>query len=250
MAEELTKKVDAVKELFKDFSNFIELDDLRSYILFTLTGQVPTNILAQMGLGGGKETISLPYNPIWSIYYQKINLFSSGSLIIYLKSDPITKEFILEKDDPLFKTVLNPDEMSLAFRGKEKFLFPKISDCSAIGKEVMNIQVDDLFHTLESFMAVTEPNILFVLDAKTDSDPDLIFAFNMMPEMTTLLKKNILKVDVYFDSDHKTKGMTYLKREEDYTLKFLKEIKEVSHAELYKSAFSYVLHIKSFNKPF
>ena len=109
MAEELTKKVDAVKELFKDFSNFIELDDLRSYILFTLTGQVPTNILAQMGLGGGKETISLPYNPIWSIYYQKINLFSSGSLIIYLKSDPITKEFVLEKDDPMFKTVLNPN---------------------------------------------------------------------------------------------------------------------------------------------
>ena len=123
MAEELTKKIDAVKELFKDFSNFIELDNFRNYLLFTLTGQVPTNLLAQMGLGGGKETISLPYNPIWGIYYQKINLFSAGSLIVYLKSDVITEEFLLEKDAPIFKEHLNPDEMSLAFRGKEKFLF-------------------------------------------------------------------------------------------------------------------------------
>ena len=250
MAEDIKKKIDEVKELFKGFSNFIELDDFRNYLLFTLTGQVPSNILAQMGLGGGKETISLPYNPIWSIYYQKINLFSAGSLIIYLKSDPITEKFLLEKDAEIFKKHLNPEEMSLAFRGKEKFLFPKISDCSTFEKEVMNIQIDDLFHSLESFMAVTEPNILFVLDGKSDSDPDLIFAFNMMPEMATILKKNILKVDVYFDPDHKTRGMTYLKREEDYSLKFLKEIKDVSHAELYKSAFSYILHIKSFNEPF
>ena len=250
MVEELTKKVDLVKELFKGFSNFIELKDFRNYLLFTLTGQVPSNILAQMGLGGTKETISLPYNPIWKIYYQKINLFSAGSLVIYLKSEPVTDEFILEKDDPIFKEHLNPDEMSLAFRGKEKFLFPKISDCSAVENEVMNVKVDDLFHSLESFMAVTEPNILFVLDGKNDSDPDLIFAFNMMPEMATILKKNILKVDVYFDSEHKTRDMTYLKREEDYSLKFLKKLQDVSHAELYKSVFSFILHIKSLDKPF
>ncbi len=250
MAEELKKKVDSVKELFKGFSNFIELKDFRNYLLFTLNGQVPSNILAQMGLGGAKETISLPYNPIWAIYYQKINLFSAGSLIVYLKAEPITEEFILEKDDPIFKKHLNPDEMSLAFRGKEKFLFPKISDCSTVETEVMNVKIDDLFHSLESFMAVTEPNILFVLDAKKDSDPDLIFAFNMMPEMATILKKNILKVDVYFDPEHKTRDMTYLKREEDYSLKFLKKIQDVSHADLYKSVFSFILHIKSFNKPF
>jgi hypothetical protein len=250
MSDELKKKIDTVKESFKEFTNFIELKDFRTYLLFTLTGQVPSNILAQMGLGGSKETISLPYNPIFKIYYQKINLFSAGSLIIYLKSEPITDEFLLEKDDPIFKEYLNPDEMSLAFRGKEKFLFPKISDCSSLETDTMNIKVDDLFHSLESFMAVTEPNILFVLHGKTDSDPDLIFAFNMMPEMASILNKNVLKVDVFFDSDHKTKNITYLKREEDYSLKFLENIQDVSHADLYKSAFSYILHIESFNKPF
>jgi hypothetical protein len=120
MSEELNHKVDLVKSKFEKFSNFIELPDFRSFLLFTLTSQVPMNVLAQMGLGGNKEIINLPYNPILKIYYQKINLISAGSLIVYVKSDPISEEFILEKDNSTIKSFLNPSEMSLAFRGKEK----------------------------------------------------------------------------------------------------------------------------------
>lgn len=251
MSEELLDKVDLVKQYLKDFTNFIELENFRSFLLFTLTSQVPSNILAQIGLGGSKEIINLPYNPIFKIYYQKINLISVGALIIYVKTNPISNNFILEKDNLIIKQYLNPNEVSLAFRGKEKFILPKISDCSTFNNErksKIDIKIDDLFHSLESFIAVSEPNLLFVIDAKNNSNPDLIFTFNMMPELPISAQK-VLKVDVYLDYNHKTREITYIKREEDYNITYLKGIKEVGHADLYKSSFSLILHIKSLNEP-
>ena len=77
MSDELKEQINEVRKLFENFSNFIELDNFRSFLLFTLTSQVPNNILAQMGLGGNKEVINLPYNPVFNIYYHKINLISA-----------------------------------------------------------------------------------------------------------------------------------------------------------------------------
>ncbi|MFW9819793.1 MAG: hypothetical protein ACFFE5_09305 [Candidatus Thorarchaeota archaeon] len=252
MSNQLREKINKIKKVFEGFSNYIELPDFRSFLLFTLTSQVPTNIMAQLGFGPNKEIINLPYNPIFNIYYQKINLISAGSLIIYVISDVITKNFTLNKDDPIIKKFLNPNEMSLAFRGKEKFLLPKISDCSAFemnGNSTLRISVDDIFHSLESFLAVAEPNILFVVDSASESEPDLVFTFNMMPQIPTRLDKQVLKIDAFFDDLHKTRDKIYLRREEDYTISYLKDIKEVGHAELYNSAFSLIMHVKSFSKP-
>ncbi len=251
MSEELKQKIDTVQKIFENFSNFIELSDFRSYLLFTLTSQVPTNIMAQLGLGSNKEIINLPYNPIFNIYYQKINLISAGSLIVYTKNAPITDKFTLDKDDPIIKNYLNINEMSLAFRGKEKFILPKISDCSAFNVDgKLIIKVDDLFHSLESFLAITEPNLLFVIDANEESEPDLVFTFNMIPEMPSRMDQKVLKIDVFFDKEHKTRDKVYLEREENYNIKYLKDIKEISHADLYKSAFSLIIHVKSFSKPY
>ena len=252
MSEELKKKVDLVKEKFENFSNFIELPNFRSFLLFTLTSQVPMNVLAQFGLGGKKEVISLPYDPVLNIYYQKINLISAGSLIIYVKMPPISPEFLLKKDDSTIKEFLNANEMNLAFRGKEKFLLPMISDYSASNKEnnsKLIVKIDDMYHSLESFLAVAEPNLLFVLDGKTSSAPDLLFTFNMMPEIPSKSDEKVLKIDIFLDIDHKTEDITYIKREEDFILKYLKDIKDTSHSDIYKSAYSLLLHIKSFNKP-
>jgi len=252
MSDDLKEKISYVNKIFENFSNFIELSDFRSFLLFTLTSQVPTNILAQIGLGGNKEVINLPYNPIFNIYYQKINLISAGSLIVYVKKETISEKFVLDKDDRIIKNFLTTNEMSLAFRGKEKFLLPKISDCTVYnddGKSNLKIKVDDLFHSLESFLAVAEPNLLFVVDATNESESDILFTFNMVPEMPGRIDQKVLKIDVFFDRDHKTKDKTYLKREEDYTIKYLNDIKEISHADTYKSAFSLILHVKSFSKP-
>ena len=253
MSNNLKNIIIKVQDYFKNFTCFIELSDFRSFLLFTLTSQTPSNILAQMGFGGAKDVINLPYNPILKIYYQKINLISSGSLIVYIKSDPIKDEFIIEKDAPIFKNYLNANEMSLAFRGKEKFILPKVSDCTATDlkeENKINVKVDDYFHSLESFLAILEPNVLFVMDGKDESEPDLLFTFNLMPQIPNDLNKNILKIDAFLDKDHKTKDITYLKREEDYNITYLKNIKEISHTELYKSSFSLVIHVKSIDKPF
>lgn len=249
MPEALVDKIKMVGEYFKGFTNYIELEDFRSFLLLTLTSQVPMNIMAQLGLGGNKDVVNLPYSPDYNMYYQKINLISSSSLIIYTKSNPITTEFSLEKNDEIFKKFLSINEIDLAFRGKEKFLFPKVSDCSNLEDSALKIKVDDFFHNLESFMSYTQPNVLFVIDAEEPSKPDLIFTFNLTPQLPTKLDENVLQVDVYLDTEKKTKDVNYLKREADYSLTFLKNIKEISHAELYKSSFSLVLHIKSLKKP-
>lgn len=253
MSKELKAKIQKVKEYFINFTCFIELKDFRSFLLFTLTSQVPTNMLAQMGLGGSRDVINIPYNPNFKIYYQKINLLMAGSLIVYVKSEPIKEELVIGKDDPVFKDYLNANEMSLAFRGKEKFLFPHVSDCSSfeIDGDSLNltVQVDDLFHSVESFIAILEPNILFVLDNE-GVEPDLLFTFNMMPQFPGKLKRNLLKIDAVLDNEHKAKDITYIKKKEDYNLIYMQDIKEVSHTDLYKSSFSLVIHIKSFNKPY
>ena len=249
MSEELNGKIKVVNEYFKDFDNFLELKDFRAFILLTLTSQAVTNIMAQFGLGGDKDVINLPYNPNYKFYYQKINLMSSSSIIIYVKSEPITNELILEKNNEVFKNYLSSNEIALAFRGKEKFLFPKVSNCSTLEDSDFIVKVDDLFHTLESFISYAQPNILFVFEAETSSKPDLIFTFNMMPQLPRKLNENVLKVDAFLDYERKTKDITYIKREEDYSLTYLENIKEISHAELYKSSFSLVIHLKSIKRP-
>lgn len=250
MSEEIKEKLNFVNKKFKEFTNFIELNDFRAYLLFTLNAQVPSNILAQMGFGGSKDVINLPYNPAAKAYYHKIGLMS-GALIIYVKKDLLTDKFTLEKDDPIFKEFLNQNEKDLAFRGKEKFVFPKITECTSFqdSENNLTVEVDDLYYSFESFMAVTEPNVVFVIDGEGD-DPDIVFAFNLMPQLPTKTDKNLLKVDLFLDDKHLSKGATYLKREEDYELTFLKDVKEVSHADLYKSSFSLIVHVKSFASPY
>ncbi|MHA1104893.1 MAG: hypothetical protein ACTSPN_04135 [Promethearchaeota archaeon] len=249
MSEAIKDNIAEVKEKFANFTNYIELEDFRQFLLFTLTSQVPTNIMAQLGLGGNREIINLPYDPLKKMYYQKINLISAGSLIIYARNDIISENFLLEKDEPIFKEYLNQNEQSLAFRGKEKFLLPQVSDCGAVDDSKITIKIDDMFHSLQSFVSYSQPNVMFVIDAKDDNEADIIFTFNMMPQFPGKSDEKVLKIDTYLDKEHETKGITYLKREEDYSLNFLKDIKAISHSDLYKSFFSLVIHIKSFDSP-
>ena len=249
MSENFIDKVDFIRKRFENFSNFIELENFREFLLFTLTTQVSMNILAQIGLGGEKDVINLPYDPESEIYFQKISLISSDPLIIYTRSPLISEKFVLSKDDPIFKQYLDVNEMELAFRGKEKFIFPKVSDCTFLEKNKLKIKIDDFYHSIESFISFSQPNVLFIIDAQDDTMPDLIFSFNLLPQFPTKSNENTLKIDACLDYDHKTQGITYIKRKEDYSLEFLKNIKEVSHAELYKSSFSLILHVKSLNAP-
>jgi hypothetical protein len=76
-----------------------------------------------------------------------------------------------------------------------------------------------------------------------------MFTFNMAPQIPRSSEENVLRLDVFLDKTHKMKDITYIQREEDYSIKYMKDIKEVSHADLYKSAFSLVLHVKSFENP-
>ncbi len=249
MSSEFQQKIETITKRFENFSNFIELEDLRSYLLFTANSQVPSNILAQMGFGNNKDVVIFPYNPVSQVHYQKVNLITSGSLIIYVKSKPLSDKFLIEKHESIFKKFLNANELTLAFRGSEKVIIPEMSDCNTHDEEAkIHVKLEDLFHSVESFFAVVEPNIVFLLEGKSN-EPDILFSFNMMPEMPGTKSKNLLKIDLCLDEEHKTKGKNYIKREEDYSIEYMDDIKEYGHADLYKSAFSLILKVKSFKSP-
>lgn len=249
MSKEFESEISEIKQRFSNFSNFIELEDFRHILLFTLTSQTANNLMAQLGMGGNPDIISLPYDPVHKIYHQKISLLSSGALIIYTKSDLISDKFLLEKNEPIFSEFLNQNERDLAFRGKEKFLFPKLSDCSSVDNSKVTIKIDDLFYDFKSFVAYSQPNVIFVIDSQDSNQADIIFTFNMMPQLPVKLDEKVLAIDVFKDKKHLTREKTYLERKENFELNFLKDIKEISHSELYKSSFSLILHIKSFNEP-
>jgi hypothetical protein len=247
----LKEKLKYVKEKFTDFSNFLELEDFRSYLLFTLNSQAAANVLAQLGIGGSKDIINLPYNPYEKIFYQKVNLFSSGSLVVYVKTENPFEKFLVEKENSILKKNLTSNELELGVRGKKKFVIPEVSDCSYLENEepAIDLKVDEIYHTLESYIAITEPNIIFIIEATNESEPDVLFTFNMMPEIPTQMNKKVLRLDVYLDESHATKGKTYLKHEEDYKISLLDDVKQVSHSELFKSSFSLLLRVKTLNKP-
>jgi hypothetical protein len=123
MSKKLIDKMNLVKEHFKDFTNFIELEDFRSFLLLTLSSQVPMSIMAQLGFGGSKEVINLPYDPNSKAYFQKANLMTSGSLIIYAKSDSVTEKFFIEKDSSIIKKTLTSNEFDNALRGIKNLPF-------------------------------------------------------------------------------------------------------------------------------
>ena len=87
MSEALNNRMNIVNEFFKGFTNYLELEDFRAFLMLTLTSQSPMNIMAQLGLGGDKSIINLPYNPDFNIYFQKINLISSSSIVLYTQTD-------------------------------------------------------------------------------------------------------------------------------------------------------------------
>jgi len=103
MSKTIKDNIAKIKEKFTNFTNYIELNDFRQLLLFTLTSQDPTNIMAQLGFGGNREIINLPYDPLKKIYFQKINLISSGALIIYARNEIISENFLLEKDEPIYR---------------------------------------------------------------------------------------------------------------------------------------------------
>ena len=249
MSKEIESEISEIKQKFSKFSNFIEIEDFRHILLFTLTSQTANNLMAQLGIGGNPDIISLPYDPVHKIYYQKISLFSSGALIIYTKSDLISDKFLLEKNEPLFSEFLNQSERDLAFRGKEKFLFPKLSDCSSVDDSKVTIKIDDLFYDFKSFISYSQPNVIFVIDSEDNNQADIVFTFNIMPQLPLKMDEKVLQIDVFKDKEHLTKGKTYLERKENFELTFLKDVKETSHSELYKSSFSLILHVKSFEEP-
>ena len=52
-----------------------------------------------------------------------------------------------------------------------------VSDCNSCdldNNSKITIKIDDLFHSLESFLGVAEPNLLFAIDGINDSRTDFI----------------------------------------------------------------------------
>ena len=81
---------------------------------------------------------------------------------------------------------------------------------------------------------------------KVNSINNFFYSFSLIWRFD---KNFFLKIDVVLDKAHITNDNIYIKREEDFKIDYLKGLKEVSHAEIYKSAYSLIVHIKSLQEP-
>jgi len=96
MSVNLEKKIEYIRNAFKNFKNYIELEDFKNYLFFTLNA--PTAIIITPTLNFGKSpNVTLGYDPFRKIYFTKLqtNLFVSSDIIIYYASEPLTDKLIL-----------------------------------------------------------------------------------------------------------------------------------------------------------
>jgi len=252
MSEKLNEKIEYVKNAFKDFKNYIELEDFKSFLLFTLNA--PTTIFITPSLNFGKNpNVALRYDPVKKIYFTKIqtNLFADSEIIVYYATEPLTDKLILKKDDKFFDDFLTINEKEIAFSGREKFLFIKKSRGIEVYKEQGNnieFKIEGYFDDMESFINSIVVPFIFLLQGSSDNEPDVLSSFNIKPSLN-LSNKSIYYIDCFLDKEHKTRSINYIKQDENLKITLMKDFKEISHSELFKSTFDLLLKIKSFNIP-
>ena len=251
MSVNLEKKIEYIRNAFKNFKNYIELEDFKNYLFFTLNA--PTAIIITPTLNFGKSpNVTLGYDQFRKIYFTKLqtNLFVSSDIIIYYASEPLTDKLILKKDDKFFDDYLTANEKEIAFAGREKFLFIKKSIGIENDKEKSKIEfkIINYFNEMESFISSTSLPFIFLLEGSTNDDPDLLFTFNLRPSLN-LSNKTIYYIDCFLDKEQKLRSINYIKQDENLELTFMQDFKDIGHSELFKSTFDLLLKIKSFNIP-
>ena len=183
----LQEKYAFAQEKLKQFKNYLEIADLRKFVLLILNleGSGPDAILKQLGMGGKGKTI-LPYDPERKAYFMKImsGLSMTHQLTIYHKSDKVHSGFLNKSDSNLFTKTLTPFERKNLLPNKFAVIIPELYDSSekiltdGNAPKPMLSAIEAIYNDLAEFIVTQGLKYLFLVEGKK-SEPDLIFTMSM-----------------------------------------------------------------------
>ncbi len=249
------EKFEFAKEKFKSFSNNIEISktNFRQFLLLILNieGDGAEAIMRQLGMGSKTKTI-LPYDPFKKAYYTKVisGLSIKSQLKIYIKSDKINDSLINKSDSKIFTENLSDFERKNLLPNKFALIIPSIVDSldenldQIINKEITPV-IESLFVDLSEFIVSQNLKFIFLLE---DDAADILFTVNMSIAPDSNTPKQIQFFDIFIDEDKKIRNHTFIRMKKgEMDMEFMNEIKDYSHSEIFKSHFTIIVKINSFN---
>ena len=255
------EKYKFAQEKLKGFSNSIEIEDFRKFLLLILNLESggPEALMKQMGLAPKGKTV-LPYDPEKKIYFTKIisGLSMDSQLIVYNRVEgKLSEDFVNKPDSPLFEKYLTQYEREKQLPKNFLLVTPEIVDFT---REVLTEKnetkpvssgIEAMYVHLDEFLATQGLKFVFIIEGK-DDEPDLVFTMNMTFEPKHDSSHRIQYFDIYVSENKELRGKSFIqmKQEKDKKLElsFLDEIKELSHSEQYNSKFTIIIPIKSFDQ--
>ena len=247
------EKYEFAREKFKSFSNYIEISNFREFLLLILNieGDGAEAIMRQLGMGSKNKAI-LPYDPFKSAYYTKVmsGLSINSQLKIYIKSEKINDSLLNKSDSKIFTENLSEFERKNLLPNKFALITPSIVDSLdekldlIKNKEITPI-IESLFVDLAEFIASQNLKFIFLLE---DDTADILFTVNMSIAHDSNSPKQIQFFDIFIDEDKKIRNHTFIRMKKDeMDMEFMNEIKDYSHSEIFKSHFTIIVKVKSFN---
>ncbi|MHA1674899.1 MAG: hypothetical protein ACTSYI_14885 [Promethearchaeota archaeon] len=249
------EKYQIAVDRFKDFKNHFEIHDFRKFLLLILNLDAggPEAMLQQLGMGSKKRVV-LPYDPETKMYYTKVmsGLSYHNQLLIYHKTKKLSEKFVNDAESTLFTESLSTFERENFLPGKFKVITPKMKDYTANVLKGKNSSkplitgVESLYYNLAEMIVSQQSKFLFLIEG---DNADVLFSMNISfaPSHDG---DNIQMMDIFIDEEKKYRDFTFIRMKEgELEMDLLKEIQDMSHGELYKSHFTIIVPIKSFNSP-
>jgi hypothetical protein len=248
--------------IVKNFQNYIEIGDFRRFLLLVLNLESgPDNFLSQLGMGGSKGKVTLPYDPEKKMYYAKAmsGITLSNQMTIYLTCEKKTDQLINKADAKIFKDTLSDYEIKNLLPNKFKLICPNVVDYSSEAFTGKNKPkpfigaIESLFTDLLEFLIVQQMKYVFIWEGEGDQ-PDLLFTINMPFDPIHNAPAQFQYFDVYLDSTHQMRGNSFIwiheDNKENIKIEVLKEIREkYSHSDMFNSNFTIIVPVKSFQIP-
>ncbi len=247
------EKYQFAKQQLSKFQNFLEIGDFRRFLLLILNldSGGPESLLKQFGMGGAREKMILPYDPVKKIYYQKImsGLSQNQQLLIYHQSEKLSPTFLNDPDSIIFTQHLSAVERKNSLPGKFILLTPEIIDYAMDAmKETKTIKpvhigIESLFPNLAELIASQTVKYLFLLEG---DKADILFSLNIQlsPNQES---DSIQYFDVFVDEERKHRKATFIQmQEKSLDMNLLEEIKDFGHSKMFESHFTIIVPVKSF----
>jgi len=106
-------------------------------------------------------------------------------------------------------------------------------------------KIESLYTDLAEFIASQNLKFIFLLE---DEVADILFTLNMSFAPDHQSSNQIQYFDVYIDEEKKIRNHTFIRmKNEEIEMEFMEDIKNYSHSEMFKSHFTIIVKIKSFN---